>query len=105
MRRRLRPTLLLQFCAHGASLAIFGGAIALLGSHMSLWVLLALLLFWLLALHLELLPMFLEWWLVRRAERIGGLLSSPWFTYSARDADATERERGRHDTKDNPALW
>jgi hypothetical protein len=104
-RRRVRPTLLLQVLALIVSVAIFAGIALLLLRAPSIWMAVVVLVAWIVAIELHLLPALVEWWAVRHAARRGGILQSRLFTYDAEAADARRRDRDRADVNGNPSLW
>jgi hypothetical protein len=102
MPRRCRPTFLLQVVVLCGSVAAFF-LLVWLTPH-TLPAVALLLVVWLVALELGLLPWALERWLTRRAEAGTSPRASLWFV----DLHAEER-RAREDrsaeVRDNPALW
>ena len=103
--RRVRPTLLLEVLASIVSVTIFAGVALLLLRAASIWMVVVILVAWVVAIELDLLPALVEWWAVRHATRRGGMLQSRLFTYDADAEDARRREGGRADVDGNPSLW
>jgi len=105
MSRRVRPTFLLHGGITLFCLAALIGMVAWLGSGpVSLVALVGLALFVLLGFELELLPILLEWYVVRWARHEPGPHGSVWFV----DLDAEERrarDQQRADVEENPTLW
>src|SRR5687767_3173798 len=101
-RRRLRPTSLLQVIVLLASLSLFVGIALMALPGAPVWALVVVAVAWVTAFDLYLLPLLLERWAVRWAERSGGILRSRLLTYDADAEDARQREERRADVKDNP---
>ena len=100
-RRRYRTSFLLQV------LIVFGSATGflLLGAlvdGLPLVVALVVFVVWLVALELEVLPLLIEWWVLRWAERHAPAHTSLWFV----DLDArTRSDQPRREVEGNPSLW
>ena len=101
----MHPTLLLQAIVLIASVALFVGiAIAAL-RNAAIWMLAVVLVAWLLAIELHLLPSLLKWWVLRQEAGRRGVLRARVFTYDAEADDARQKERRRADVDGNPSLW
>lgn len=107
-RRRIRATFLLRcvillFCVAVFAGALFAVTVVKWPIGWGLAVLSALVVFWFVGLEGGLLPYLIERAAVRRAEKSGRPVSSPWFV----DADQERRdefERFSRATRDNPTI-
>jgi hypothetical protein len=104
-RRRVRPTLLLQAIVLIASVVLFVAIAILALRDAPIWMLAVVLVGWVVAIELQVLPAVLERWVLRQAAGGRGVLRSRIFTYDAGADDARQRERRQADVDGNPSLW
>ena len=103
--RRVRPTLLLQGIVLIASAVLFVGLAIVALRNAPIWMLAVVLVGWLLAIELHVLPSLLEWWVLKQAAGRRGVLRSRVFTYDVEADGDRQRERRRADVDGNPSLW
>jgi hypothetical protein len=100
--RRYRPTFLLQVVVLCGSVGVFAGLVAL--TPLTLPTVAILLVIWVVALELGLLPWALERWLADRAEAGTRPPASVWFV-DRRAEERRAREDRSSEVRDNPVLW
>jgi hypothetical protein len=104
MRRRIRPTMLLRCLALAISLALFVFVFLIFGygSLLGKGLFVFLIAFWFLGIEGGLLPILLEWLLVRKFTRVNSTLRR--LLLRAEDNDRKALERLLKDSEENPTI-